>query len=73
MNVSTTVANEGNYGGTWVRTSVLHDTSDTGTSFAVGGEYQLNSSAALTLSYNSVSSGSDVEVSSVNLGYKANY
>ena len=73
MNVSTTVTNEGNYGGTWVAISPLDDTSDTGTTFAFGGEYQLNSSAALTLSYNSVSSGSDVEVTSINLGYKANY
>ena len=70
MNVSTTVTNEGRGG---VAISVPDSTSDTGTTFAFGGEYQLNSSAALTLSYNSVSSGSDVEVTSVNLGYKANY
>ena len=70
MNVSTTVTNEGRGG---VAISVPDSTSDTGTAFAFGAEYQLNSSAAVTLSYNSLSSSADVDVTSLNIGYKANF
>ena len=70
MNISTTVTNEGRGG---VALSARDSATDTGTTFAFGAEYQLNSSAAVTLSYNSLSSGADVDVTSLNIGYKANF
>ncbi|MDH5710276.1 MAG: outer membrane beta-barrel protein [Gammaproteobacteria bacterium] len=73
MNVSTTVVNEGNYGGAWVRTSSFDSASNTGVTFAFGAEYKLSGTSAVTLSYNNMSTGDNVDVTSINIGYKSTF
>jgi len=77
MNISTNVIDEQNILSAWVAHQAPAEDDKTGMTWAIGGEYQLSKAAALTISYNNIfddtSGDSDVEVTSFNFGYKANF
>lgn len=77
MNTTVTVANDSGFGGRWILNSPIADGTETSIIYAFGGAYQLTGTSALTISYNNLFSGSagssDVDVTSINLGYKAKF
>ena len=77
MNVSANIASESCFLSTCVSNSPEINIGDTGISFGLGGEYQLGAASALTLSYSRFpggnEGGSNVDISSLNLGYKARF
>ena len=78
MNVSANVISESNNGGgVWVPDQLPIDNDQTSYTYAIGAEYRVGETSAITFSYNSILGDdvgdSDVDITSFNLGYKASF